>query len=55
MNDVMGIADAGGTWLVSYTYDAYGTVHWQYETNSEVQTDIELNELAELNPMLYRS
>lgn len=55
MNDVMGIADAGGTWLVSYTYDAYGTVHWQYETNNEVQTDIELNELAELNPMLYRS
>ena len=55
MNDVMGIADASGTWLVSYTYDAYGTVHWQYETNSEVQTDIELNELAELNPMLYRS
>lgn len=55
MNDVMGIADAGGTWLVSYTYDAYGTVHWQYETNSEVQTDIDLTELAELNPMLYRS
>lgn len=55
MNDVMGIADAGGTWLVSYTYDAYGTVGWQYETNSEAQTDIELNELAELNPMLYRS
>lgn len=55
MNDVMGIADAGGTWLVSYTYDAYGTVNWQYETNSEAQTDIELNELAELNPMLYRS
>ena len=51
----MGIADAGGTWLVSYTYDAYGTVHWQYETNSEVQTDIDITELAELNPMLYRS
>ena len=55
MNDVMGIADAGGTWLVSYTYDAYGTVHWQYETNSEIQTDIDITELAELNPMLYRS